>query len=114
MAHNQENNFYNSPMNVVCPHCGALRFQGEPSNCSQSGKVSLLALQEYLLALRQLYEANTREDGNFRKNVRNYNSAFAFSSFEANFTPPYQEVALIVSDYRAELTIMPATSTTSS
>ena len=78
MDHNQEINFYNSSMNV----------QGEPSNCCQSDKVSLPALQEYPLALRQLYEASNREDGNFRKNVRNYNSAFAFASLGANITPP--------------------------
>ena len=23
MDHNKENTFYNGPMNVVCPHCGA-------------------------------------------------------------------------------------------
>ena len=52
-------------MNVVCPHCGALWFQGEPLHCCQSGYVSLPALQGYPFALRQLYEANTHEDGNF-------------------------------------------------
>ena len=56
MDHNQGNTFYNGPMNVVCPHCGALRFQGESLNCCQ----------EYPFALQQLFEANTREDRNFR------------------------------------------------
>ena len=82
MDHNQENNFYDGPMNIVCPHCGALRFQGEPLNCCQSGKVSLVALQDNYM--KQILA----EDGNFRKNIRNYNSAFAFASFGSNITPP--------------------------
>ncbi|KAF2347263.1 hypothetical protein FHG87_021981 [Trinorchestia longiramus] len=74
-------------MDVRCQFCGALRFQREQLNC-HNGKVSLPPLQEYPANLRLLFDADGAEGSNFRQNIRNYNSAFAFLSFGANITPP--------------------------
>ncbi|KAF2348375.1 hypothetical protein FHG87_020871 [Trinorchestia longiramus] len=75
-------------MDVRCQFCGALRFQREQLNCCLNGKVSLHPLQEYPENLRLLFDTNGAEGSNFRQNIRNYNSAFAFASFGANIRPP--------------------------
>ena len=80
--------YYIGEMNIVCHHCQALRFSSEPLNCCHNGKVSLPPLNEYPAILRQLFDEENHEAVNFRKNIRNYNSAFALASFGANIRPP--------------------------
>jgi len=62
----------------LCPYCQSLRFANEKLNCCHNGKVSLRPLSDYLDELKQLQAIN------FRNNIRNYNSAFAFASFGAS------------------------------
>ena len=80
--------YYIGAMDVRCQYCGALRFEREQLNCCHNGKVSLPPLQEYPEILRLLFYADNAEGSNFRRNIRNYNSAFAFASFGANIRPP--------------------------
>ena len=75
-------------MDVQYQYCGALRFEREQLNCCHNGKVSLPPLQEYPEILRLLFYADNAEGSNFRRNIRNYNSALAFASFGANIRPP--------------------------
>ncbi|KAF2345947.1 hypothetical protein FHG87_023298 [Trinorchestia longiramus] len=79
---------YTGAMGVRCQFCGALRFQREQLNCCHNEKVSLPPLQEYPEILSLLFDADGAEGSNFRQNIRNYNSAFAFASFGANIRPP--------------------------
>ncbi|KAF2356072.1 Helitron helicase-like domain [Trinorchestia longiramus] len=74
---------YTGAMDVQCKFYGALRFQREQLNCCHNGKVLLPPLQEYPENLRLLFDADGAEGSNFRQNIRNYNSAFAFASFAA-------------------------------
>ncbi|KAF2347329.1 hypothetical protein FHG87_021916 [Trinorchestia longiramus] len=64
-----------------------LRFQREQLNCHH-GKGLLPPLQEYPENLRLLFDVDGAEGSNFRQNIRNYNSTFAFASFGANIRPP--------------------------
>ncbi|KAF2357645.1 hypothetical protein FHG87_011603 [Trinorchestia longiramus] len=75
---------YTGAMDVRCQFRGALKFQREQLNCCHNGKVSLHPLQEYPENLRLLVDADLAEGSNFRQNIRNYNSAFAFASFGTN------------------------------
>ncbi|KAF2368082.1 hypothetical protein FHG87_001166 [Trinorchestia longiramus] len=79
---------YTGAMDVRCQFCEALRFQREQLNCCHNGKVSLPPLQEYPKNLRLLVVADSAEGSNFRQNIRNYNSAFAFATFGVNIRPP--------------------------
>ncbi|KAF2368408.1 hypothetical protein FHG87_000837 [Trinorchestia longiramus] len=79
---------YTGAMDVRCQFCGALRSQREQLNSCHNGKVSLPPLQEYPENLRLLFDADGAKGSNFRQNIRNYNSAFAFASFGANIRPP--------------------------
>ena len=47
-------------------------------------KVTLPNLLEYPPELKRLFDMNDHKGTNFRKYIRNYNSAFAFASFGAN------------------------------
>ena len=71
-------------MNVICPDCAALRFGGESFYCCHNGKVALPNSLEYPPELKRLFDMNDHKGTNFRKYIRNYNSAFAFASFGAN------------------------------
>ena len=75
--------FYVGPMNKVCPYCGALRFVNELFNCCHNGKVKLLELY-YPDELKEVLTGNSIQSRNFRDNIRQYNSAFAFASLGAN------------------------------
>lgn len=73
------------PMNVVCPHCGALKWKGERGNasmCCSDGKVRLPPLQELPELLRSLVVDSTHvHSKHFLSNARAYNSAFMMTSF---------------------------------
>ena len=74
---------YLGSMTTVCPHCRALRFPRETLNCCHNGKVSLSALAACPQPLKDLFTGTSNEARNFRGNIRQYNSAFAFASFGA-------------------------------
>lgn len=78
-------------MDVRCPSCDALHWDGERlsassrtnpkfGTCCDSGKVSLPLLPDPPAALRQLFTDETRDAKQFREHIRQYNSAFAFIS----------------------------------
>ena len=74
---------YVGPMTTVCQHCNALRFPHETLNCCHRGKVSLPALVDYPQPLKDLFTGTSNEARNFRENIRQYNSAYSFTSFGA-------------------------------
>ena len=80
--------YYLGQMNELCQYCESLRFPNEQRNCCHNGKVSLTQLCEYPESLKELFMGSTQDSINFRNNIRNYNSAFAFASFGANVDIP--------------------------
>ena len=46
-------NRYLGPMTMLCPHCQALRFEGEALNCCHNDKVSLPSLSNYSSPLKE-------------------------------------------------------------
>ncbi|KAF2352370.1 hypothetical protein FHG87_016874 [Trinorchestia longiramus] len=69
------------------------RFQGELLNCCHNGKVCLSSLHECPLLLRRLLECDNHEARNYRDNIKNYNAAFSFASFDADvIMPPGREL----------------------
>jgi hypothetical protein len=83
-------------MNVVCLHCGAFHWMAErhskSSNinptfgqCCLRGQIQLPKLEELPQPLRTLFEdADDESAKEFRKNIRKYNAALAFTSVQAN------------------------------
>ena len=80
--------YYLGQMNELCQYCESLRFPNEQRNCCHNGKVSLTQLCEYPESFKELLMGSTQDSINFRNNIRNYNSAFAFASFGANVDIP--------------------------
>lgn len=79
--------------------CSSLNFLSErPSdgkfkNCCHKGKV-ILKRPEYPSELKFLFSNEYVHNANFKSNIRNYNSSFAFASFgakikELSLTGPY-------------------------
>lgn len=65
------------PMSVECDKCSALRYRGEPLGlCCSRGKVRLDLPPNLPEALHSMITG----DALFRKNIRKYNQAFAFTS----------------------------------
>ena len=72
-------------MEVVCVHCGALKFAGEtPGLCSLSGKVKLPLLPSPPEPLHSLLCGETQESRHFLSNAPRYNLCFQMTSFRAN------------------------------
>lgn len=74
------------PMDVDCPHCGALYFRGEKvgSLCCQNGKLKLPDLS-HNPELEQLLKGRSPEALHFRRNMMNYHilmSAFNYDPAE--------------------------------
>ncbi len=78
-------------MNIACRHCGALHWEAErlqhsPRSrpefgiCCNSGKVQIPSLPDPPPALRDLFTGTHRQAVEFRNNIRQYNSTFAFTS----------------------------------
>ena len=78
-------------MNVVCPDCGAYHWAAERlakstlanpkfGMCCFSGKVKVDHLHDLPPELHQLYWGDNDQAKKFRKNIRTYNSALAFTS----------------------------------
>ena len=64
-------------MNIVCRHCLAKRFPGESEGlCCQKGQVDVPEFAEIPTFLKELYDTNF----DFRRNIRKYNQALAFTS----------------------------------
>jgi hypothetical protein len=81
-------------MNVTCDVCGALHWLDECikassktsprfSRCCHHGKVRLDPLPDPPGELQELFTAKSKEAKEFRENIRQYNSALAFTSFTA-------------------------------
>lgn len=75
-------------MNINCTQCSALHFSNEggrvSNSCCHKGKVMLHPLYEYPPEMKELISGTTTIGKEFRKNIRSYNSAFAFATFNAN------------------------------
>ncbi|RWS22012.1 uncharacterized protein B4U80_01223, partial [Leptotrombidium deliense] len=74
-------------MNIECEICGGYSFtneQGRSKNsCCHGGKIILKNLTSYPPDLEKLLKGTDDRSKNFRQNIRIYNNAFAFASFNA-------------------------------
>lgn len=84
-------------MNVQCPNCHALHWKAERVSksslinprfgmCCLHGKCKLPDVQEPPEPLKTLLSAQTTQAKNFRKHIRQYNAALAFTSTGGNFS----------------------------
>jgi len=86
------NQHYIGKMNVECQYCKAKHFQAEKvhnkgnsfNDCCSHGKVMLEPLPPLPDKLQQLFSGNHQKSKEFLTNLRGYNSAFSFASFNAN------------------------------
>ena len=90
-AYDSTVNYQNLPqiqvgsMNVLCVHCGALKWKGEsPGLCCANGKVKLPNLIPPTEPLNSLMAGETPESRHFLENIRKYNSCFQMTSFGAS------------------------------
>jgi hypothetical protein len=78
-------------MDIECSECKALHWLDERKpgprrsnpkfhGCCKSGAVSLPPITDPPAELRELYTSNDQDALQFRKNIRHYNGAFAFTS----------------------------------
>ena len=80
---------YLGPMDKLCAHCNALKFEGEDSfKCCHNGKVRLDNLSPYPQEMRNLLCDNSDAAKNFQGNIRQYNNAFSFASLGARLMAP--------------------------
>lgn len=80
-------------MTTACRHCGALFWAAErPTSdpdltaCCAKGDISLPSFTDLPPFLQTLLRGNGQRSTRFRKNLRQYNSAFAFTSVVCNTT----------------------------
>jgi hypothetical protein len=82
---------YLGPMNVECNHCHALHFDSEKlssstrankkfGSCCLQGQIQLPAFREPPRTLRDMLCGISPHSASFKKNIRQYNAAFAFAS----------------------------------
>jgi hypothetical protein len=88
------------PMEIVCNHCGALKFAGEmPGLCCLSGKVKLPLLPPPPEPLHSLLRGETPESRHFLSNTRRYKACFQMTSFgadiieERGFNPTFKVIS---------------------
>lgn len=74
-------------MDKECPYCSAKKFKGEVVSCCKNGKVKLPNFSEPPQVLQDLLTGTNREASLFQKNMRLYNSIFAFTSTGVNLDP---------------------------
>jgi len=81
----------------ICEYCGAIRFPSEgPGFCCRQGKVNIVNTP-VSDELRRLFISQTDRDAlYFRKDIRHFNSHFAFTNFGATVD---QRVATAAGDY---------------
>jgi hypothetical protein len=103
-AYNSSIDYHNHPhimiglMNVVCTHCGALKWKGEPPGlCCSNGKVKLPNLLPPVEPLKSLMSGESPQSKHFLQNIRKYNSCFQMTSFgvtkevrEERFMPTFK------------------------
>ena len=71
-------------MDVECPHCGALRYKGEPKGiCCRSGKVKVDMYPEPPDEIKLLLDG-IYASPHFVDNINKYNAIFEFTSLAAN------------------------------
>lgn len=83
---------YIGKMDKQCKYCGALHFNNEivnkdPESCSSCcghGKVHLDPMPDCPETLKSLFDGSHTNSNEFYGNIRCYNNAFAFASFNAN------------------------------
>ena len=81
-------------LDAACRHCAALHFEGERtqrggfSECCAQGKVALEPLGPTPALLEALLTEDYPDSRNFRKAIRQYNSALAMASFVAEVKAP--------------------------
>jgi hypothetical protein len=85
------------PMNVVCPHCKALKFKNEaPGLCCASGQVKLTPLIPPPEPLHSLVSGFGPDSIHFLSHIQKYNNCFQMTSFGAtkviqdNFMPTFK------------------------
>ncbi|CAG5037798.1 unnamed protein product [Parnassius apollo] len=88
------------PMDVVCQHCGALKFAGEtPGLCYLSDKVKLPLLVPQPEPLCSLLSDETPESRHFLAKTQKYNVCFQMTSFgaeiieEHGYNPTFKVIA---------------------
>jgi hypothetical protein len=85
----------------ICNDCGAKHWKAElPSDCTlnniywtsccKAGQVKIDILKEPSAYLKDLFDDNSTRGQNFKKNIRRYNAAFAFTSLKCD-TPHINE-----------------------
>src|SRR5882757_7036576 len=83
------------PMNVQCPKCHALHFNTEKLSkslvrqpqfgiCCLSGQVNLPAFPDAPRELAELFDGTSPYSSEFKTHIRQYNTAFAFTSLGVN------------------------------
>lgn len=84
-------------MNIVCPHCKALKFKNEgPGLCCASGQVKLTPLVPPPEPLHSLVSGNRPDSNHFLTHIQQYNNCFQMTSFGAtkvirdNFMPTFK------------------------
>ena len=100
------NNFSLGKLILECPDCKALRFVDEKRNCCHNGKVSLQALGECPDDLKDLYLGSNVRSRNFQENIRKYNSAMAFASFDFLYTPKNVPLFLVINMLNVKLVVL--------
>lgn len=89
---NRDGRNFLGKMDVQCPNCKALHWINEKSSdsslkqpkfvtCCHKGKIRLPPLREPPTAIRELLEGSK----DFRKNIRNYNAANAYTSLGCKY-----------------------------
>ena len=79
------------PMNLQCPYCHALHFKAEKlssstrndlkfGTCCLTGQIDLPPFPPAPRLLRDLFDGTSPHSADFKKNIRQYNTAFAFTS----------------------------------
>lgn len=77
---------YLGPLNKLCPYCHALHWAAESvgedeyADCCRHGKVNLPFVVRLPPVLYNLYNDNNTHAKKFRRHIRYYNKAFAFTS----------------------------------
>lgn len=70
---------------ILCQYCGAKKFEHESEGfCCSAGKI-VLKLHDVPADLYELYTSASLEAGEFRANIRIYNSSFAFTSLGVKY-----------------------------
>lgn len=84
-------------MNIVCPHCKALKFKNEaPGLCCASGQVKLTPLVPPPEPLHSLVSGIGPDSNHFLTQIQQYNNCFQMTSFGAtkvirdNFMPTFK------------------------